>query len=603
MKSEAPDMPYFEKIGAHLYRVRGRVHGYLLCRGERALCVDPGPGEWVEHLDELGVRAVDVVLATHHHRDTLANAGRLVARGAVLAAPAAEADRIAQADLFWRNARTFMLYDCDSDFFSLREAVPVELPLRVGQKADLRGWHANALELQGHTAGSMAYVLEHEGSRLAFVGDNLSAPGLVHDLHDFQYEYMGFNQGTKALRERLCKLRDARPDRLLPAHGGPLDDPPGALNLLEVNLDRHIAAVQPNRLKRPVDELRQISPHVFFVQCTTYLLLGPEGRGFFWDYGYVQEDRVQRLADEFGLKEVGVVSFSHYHDDHLARALEVTERHLPQGTRHPRRAQLWCHRLLHDILTRPLAWRLPAVWPQPLPLDRVYGDETIEWGGYRLEFFEFPGQTHYHVGLVAEVDGRRYAFTGDNIWKRADEGRSLTSPIIARNRYFLEKGYEFSARQLLDRRVDFICPAHGDAFPVTRADLEAYLEWARETSAAIRALCPEAPLGLDPWWCRFDPFHIFSDKQGDAEFRVVVESPFAKPVRLRLRPAHAARLTVEPAERVLDIPARAAAAAEFVLHLREELPPGERVPITAGLSVDGVEWGEIGEGLVLTKPR
>ncbi len=594
-------MSRFEKVTTNLFRVRGRTHGYVLKQDSQALAIDPPLGDWPDHLGEIGVDRIDAVLATHHHRDTLAHAGLLVKRGAVLAAPAAEVDRIEAVDTFWKTARTFFLYDCDSDYFSLREPVTVKHALTDGEQITLAGMNIQALTLSGHTEGSMAYVVELDGKRLVFVGDNMSAPGQVHDLHDFQYKYMGFNEGTQALLEHLPALAGARADLLLPAHGDPIDDVAAAVALLEKNLQRHVAAVAPNRLPRPKNDMMQVGEHVFFVQGTTYCIITDEGKGLFWDIGYVEIEKLNRLVDAFGLKSVDVVTFSHYHDDHICRAHEFAERHHGLGTRHPRNVQLWCHETLHDILTHPLAWRMPCTFPSPLVIDRVYGDETIEWEGIQLEFFEFPGQTFYHAGMVAELDGRRYAFTGDNIWKRADEAKSITGPIIPRNRYFVDRGYEFSVQQLIDRRVDYICPAHSDAFPVTMDELQAFKDWAGETREAITALCPTAPLGMDPWWCRFYPFHL-ELKKNEVSFEVIIESPFQKARTIMIEPVACDPLSIEPSEAEVSVPARGKVRASFTLKSKSTLPLDTRIPVTARLTIDGELWGEIGEGLVVVRP-
>lgn len=594
-------MLHFEKIAHETFRVPGRTHGYVLRRGSEALVVDPGPGEWVMHFGEIGVRKIAGVLATHHHRDTLANAAMLVQGGAPLAAPASETDRIAGASEFWKTARTTYLYDCDSDFYSLRESVPVAHALADGQTLELGGFALKALELAGHTKGSMAYVIEHGGTRLAFAGDNIAAPGAVHDLHDFQYSYMGFNEGTTALLERLPRLIDARPGLLLPAHGDPIADPAAALEQLRANLQRHVAAVAPNRLPRPKDELRKISEHVWFVGGTTYAVVAPSGKALFWDLGYVDTGRMEEFYKQSGASGFGLVTFSHYHDDHICRALEFAGRHHALGTRHPDGTQLWCHRTLHAVLTDPLAWRLPCIWPAPLPIARVYGDETIAWEGLELDLFEFPGQAFYHAGLVVAVDGRRYAFTGDNIWKRADESKPITGPIIARNRYFVDRGYEFSAQRLIERKIDFICPAHGDAFPVSAQDLEGFKAWAKETREAIQSLCPSAPLGMDPWWLRIDPFHLRCGKR-PVEMRVKIESPFAKSAKLRLRPVSSEAPSFVPEEAEVTVAARGLGEVAFMIVAREDFAPGTRIPVTIELHVDGEAWGEFGEALLAAQP-
>ncbi len=77
-------MHYWLPVEEGLYRLAGRLAGYALVREGKCLVIDPPAADWVAALKELGVTRVDWVLATHHHRDTLAGAADLVAAGAQL---------------------------------------------------------------------------------------------------------------------------------------------------------------------------------------------------------------------------------------------------------------------------------------------------------------------------------------------------------------------------------------------------------------------------------------------------------------------------------------------------------------------------------------
>ena len=62
----------------------------------------------------------------------------------------------------------------------------------------------------------------------------------------------------------------------------------------------------------------------------------------------------------------------------------------------------------------------------------------------------------------------------------------MVGPIISRNRYLPGVNHCLPARTLLDLDVNMICPAHGEAFDVTRSDLERHRDWADAVAVAVR---------------------------------------------------------------------------------------------------------------------
>ena len=64
------------QVAPGVYRSPGPTSGYALVAGEHALLIDAPHG--VGGLKMHGVRTIDAVLLTHHHRDTAAFAGRFL---------------------------------------------------------------------------------------------------------------------------------------------------------------------------------------------------------------------------------------------------------------------------------------------------------------------------------------------------------------------------------------------------------------------------------------------------------------------------------------------------------------------------------------------
>ena len=225
--------------------------------------------------------------------------------------------------------------------------------------------------------------------------------------------------------------------------------------------------------------MRHIFPHLIHVggpECqntgvmTTYAILTESGKALFYDYGYVDLDHIRKVKRDLGIKHA-VVTFSHYHDDHLIRTYELMR---------DDNIEIWVLDKMADVVENPTRYRLPCLVPFPIRPTRVVRDgEKIEWEGYTLEFFHLPGQTEYHQGLAVEIDGKRVLFTGDNTWKKADPARIRNGPS------YLTTSISSTAVSL---RVRNECSntCRTSCAPRTRRilpherDLEGFLTWANE---------------------------------------------------------------------------------------------------------------------------
>lgn len=595
-------MQYWQPIEEGLYRLAGRIGGYALVRDGHCLIVDPPRIDWAAALAELGIDHAEWVLATHHHRQTLAGAAALVAGGAELLAPAGEVDLIARAADFWQTARTYILYDCDSKFSALRESVPVARGLAPGEPLTIGAWRVDVLPLRGCTRHHTGYIVNHAGRRIAFVGAAMAGAGTLHKWCDFHWDYMDFNKGHLALLKDLDGLAAAKPDLLCPSYAQPLTDVAGEIDLLRRNLRRFSDLAESNRIPRPHDDLRQILPHVWFIGQTCYGIVADDGAALLFDAGYPEptRPRLTEFCQRAGVKRIEAIAFSHYHDDHCWRATEVA--HGFPGTAHTTpRAQIWSHRILAEILTNPDRFCYPCLMPDPMHIDRVFDDEAFDFHGIPMRYIFLPGQTYWHAGLVVEVDGRRIAFTGDNIWRPQTAERPTMGPVISRNRYLPGVNHCLAARTLLDLDVNMICPAHNEPFDVTRSDLERHRNWADAIADAVRVLAGGQLSGIDCWWCRIDPFHVYVTPGQTCSVRIVVDSPFDRPVRIRASlnlPDGFTAWTMQDSMRVLP---KSSESVDFRVSTPTTWPAGRRLPVTVDLYIDGQCWPEQAEALLIPR--
>src|SRR5262249_35419174 len=113
------------------------------------------------------------------------------------------------------------------------------------------------------------------------------------------------------------------------------------------------------------------------------------------------------LQERFGVERFDVAFPTHIHDDHTC-GIPFLQRHHD--------TQCWALDVVADVLEQPGDWAsTPCVFPKPIRVDRRLKDgETFEWEEYTFTVYFAPGQTEFHSVIVATIDGRRVAFTGDN---------------------------------------------------------------------------------------------------------------------------------------------------------------------------------------------
>ena len=127
------------QLSPNLYLFRDTCHVYLLRDGEHGLLIDAGSAGIVDHLDKVGVQAVEWVLHTHHHRDQCQGDDRLVETGTQVAVPAREASLFENVDAFWRLRRQFDDYDASSLANTRARPIPVARRLADYETFEWRG--------------------------------------------------------------------------------------------------------------------------------------------------------------------------------------------------------------------------------------------------------------------------------------------------------------------------------------------------------------------------------------------------------------------------------------------------------------------------------
>jgi glyoxylase-like metal-dependent hydrolase (beta-lactamase superfamily II) len=590
-------------VEQNLYLFRDCTNVYALVDGRNACLIGFGSGRVMDHLAEINVDQIELILVTHHHRDGLQGVERAVKTGSKIFIPEKEAPFIESAEKHWQEKRVFVNYEGASRFNAVTFNVPVARKVRGGDLVKWHGYEIKVIDTPGHTDGSLTFTLNIGAKKVAFTGDLYTAPGKTLTYFDLHW---GYNPGA-GLGEAITsaeRLKNEAPMLVCPEHGNSFEETGAGLQSFLANLQNIRRILIPNSkaknaLKRhPLDPIGQ---HLVFVDDpTTYAIVSDSRHAILLDPGYCRHQLFQEFMKKYQIESLDAITFSHYHDDHVARTNEYLCT-WGSGLRGPVRTKLWIFESMTDVLVHPDRYNVLCLFPASVRPDRIIKDgETVNWEGLDLTFRHFPGQTWYHDVILFQSDGHRYALTGDSVWEPADWTLPMNGPVIPRNRYFLDKGYEEVFRILLDYGVDTIVAGHYDPFSVSQADLKKSLEWARSIAPALRDLVdqPDPGYGLDPFWAHFYPYRVEAgDKRERSMVSLRVRNYLDRPVPLSATLVLPPGVQAKPQRASAVIPPKTESAVEFELEIQPQ-GGGRRRVLLADITMDGRYFGQVAEMLI-----
>ena len=179
----------------------------------RQLLIDLGDGSVIAHLSEIGVKQVDWVLFTHHHREQCQGYPLLKSRNTKIAVPKAEKSFFEQPASF-RKMKTslddpFTVYGA-SYVRPPVQSIPVDREFSRMDTFTWQGYELTCIETPGNSPGSMSYLLKKDGKWIAFSGDVILDGAKMHNFFDSEWDY-GFGAGFRALHNSAALLRDFHP--------------------------------------------------------------------------------------------------------------------------------------------------------------------------------------------------------------------------------------------------------------------------------------------------------------------------------------------------------------------------------------------------------
>jgi glyoxylase-like metal-dependent hydrolase (beta-lactamase superfamily II) len=598
------------RLSPSLYWYRDTCNVYLLVRGDRGLLIDFGSGGVLEHLAETGVREIEWVLHTHHHRDQCQGDHLLAERGVRIAVPEREAALFAETDAFWRLKRIYDNYDVSSIGFTLPRSVPVARTLRDYETFGWRGHDIRVLPTPGHTKGSVTFVADVDGIPTAFCGDLIAEPGHVHTIHDLQWQY-GLPDAAGAALHSVTLLAGLPLQRLCPSHGHPTDDAPAALRLLEPKLrllyglqgemrKNRVWPVWPHSVDQPK---AKVLPHLWanpHSVANCYALMADDGRALLLDYGFPSWDHmaadlrfVEHSLDDLkavaGLRAVDAVIPSHYHDDHLAGLPWLQQ---TQNT------QAWIFENFAEIVSNPAGYNVPCLLPHPIRVDRALPDRgRVSWDRWTFDVFHMPGHTWWALGLFGEIDGTRVAFTGDNLLQGTVSPLRAAAPVY-RNK-MLADSIAVGVRRLMEFEPELILTGHTGALRVDRKMLEDFHGWAKQLEGVFRTLVAvpaEVNFALDPNFAVLYPYRNPARPGDRLPIELRVTNHGSRDAVARASLVTPPGWSVSPGATETAIAAGESGALHFVV----EVAPGAagRQVLCAELTLGDRRFGQIAETLV-----
>ncbi len=602
-------------VADNVWRSAGSPCAYALVDGTSCLIVG---APWAIAPDRLpeGCRRCELLLLTHHHRDSCASAAQFVKAGITVRAPKASAAWLSVEGVrrYWDVSLPRVKPGVFPPLFErmwgdwadlvLPEGIDdIRCDLAADDTITWHDWTLRVVATPGHSKDHVAYLAtrrDDEGrgrsaAKLAFCGDAIFAPGRIWSPYTCDGHHVN-DDGLRAAGKSLRQLASRGPAMLLPEHGEPItagvDD---ALRKTADRLERaadlksyerytkqelgsppkydfiapqQVGSANPQGNSKPWTRL---SPHLFLTG-NTYALASRDGPVLLIDaYSPGIVDRVAELKRDHGAGPVEVVSISHAHNDHYTGifALEPAQRF-----------EVWALDEVAGPIEQPGRIRAPYLDARPVRTHRVLKDgQTVRWREYGLKVHQLPGQTRFALGLEAVIDSRRCLFTGDNFY-HADQYTG-SGGWSGRNRG-LPGGYAASAKLIAKLRPDWVLAEHGGAFAFNAEDFARRTRWAEAAATAADGLSPSGDhrFDWDPHRIAIEPA-LASVRPGTTyRFQVVAHNPLAKRDKLDLRLA--GRGTFADQTGTLTVEPHGSARREIDLTVAPSAPRGQRVfPLVA----------------------
>jgi len=563
----------FTQVAKDIYLFPDICNVYVIKSGELGLLIDLGTGDVLDHLKEIGINKIEWVLFTHHHREQTQGYPRLKNTGAKVAVPEVE-KALFETPLNFRKMAPAL-----SDAFTVhgasyvRPAITLIKADRTFAKMDDFTWQGIELwcvETAGNSPGSLSYITKKEGEWIAFTGDVMLQGSKLHTWFDSEWDY-GFSKGIYALYNSLGQLEGYPLKKMLPSHGPIIENPLPQLQALRNTLREFnklylrgwevstFAGADQDRVSQPttVPHVWQVTKHLFKFRGPEFwpnfhMILADNGHALVVDCGLFKKEFLDKsislMKERLGLKQIDVVLVTHMHGDHCLEAPHLRDKH---------GAKIWTMNRVVAPVSRPLHFDYCAQVNtygkgiDSIAFNKVFQEgDTFTWEGFKLTVDWMPGQTEFALCLHGIIDGKKVAFTGDNIFgSSSDPSQNGHEAVVARNSCILEEGYIYAAKYLKKLQPDLLLGGHSWAMAEPAKLIDRYLEDALKLKDYFEKLSFEKDYRwmYDPYWVHMEPYRVVLGKNNAAEARLVMRNFDSAPISMKVEIVLPEGFKAEPA--------------------------------------------------------
>jgi glyoxylase-like metal-dependent hydrolase (beta-lactamase superfamily II) len=354
--------------------------------------------------------------------------------------------------------------------------------------------------------------------------------------------------------------------------------------------------------------VNRVTPHLYKLNRENAgknfgIIVSDSGRGLILDCGLFSESMLDEILagmrQHMGLKGIDALWISHMHGDHFL---------LGPVLRRKYGARTWTLDRIADKCENPRRYDYAALVSSysdgfdGMKIDKRFRDgETIEWEGYTLQVDWMPGQTEFGCCLWLELDGKRVAFTGDNLFGNPkDVKQDGHEAVVARNSAIFEEGYLYASRYLQNLKPDILMGGHSWVMHDPAELIDRYHAWATEIVTLYRDLLPDPDYEylFDPYWVSADPYRVDFSEHDEQVVHISVRNFRDRPQRhrieLKLPPGVTSRTRI--LEGVLQARSRGTITLELSVD-RRVAAEGMQI-VTLDITLDDKRYGELFDFLI-----
>ena len=523
---------------------------YVLRSGNSCILFNLGDGSVFDSLQDIGVEQIDSILLTDHHRENCQGFTELDLRETKVLASEVETEILENPSAFrkWhpKLGDKYSVYGA-SYVRPPCSPIPVSRSLRNGEVIDWSGHQIQCISTPGTAPGSMTFLLRNKEIHCGISGSLIHEGAKITNWFDTEWDY-GFGKGLDAMIQSIHELKNENLHLLLPSHGSIIPSATKTLQQYEDKLiefrklyirgypvyDKSIALRDPVSQSTPIPHINQVTPHLFKLshlhQGRNFcILISDRGHGLVLDCGLfpaeILEEIILGLREHFGLKKIDAFWISHMHGDHFLLGPTLKERY---------GAQAWTLDRIVDRCEQPRRYDYAALVSaygdgfDGMLIDKAFRDgETIQWEDYTIQVDWMPGQTEFGCCLWLDIDGKRVAFTGDNLFgSPSDPSQTGHEAVVCRNSCILEEGYILGSDYLRKLKPDIVMGSHSYVMPNPEAFLERYHQWSLEMASSFRSMLPEKhyEYHFDPYWVSAYPYRVDLSEESCSEVTISVRN-------------------------------------------------------------------------------